>query len=402
MTSFGYATKEYFSDQKIQSATYQNRPALAMIPKYEDFYGESYRLPVTYADIGSRSAAFATAYANKGAFAGAKFLLTRASDYVLADLDNQTLLATSNDKGAFMKAGMATVESALNSIANTMENDLFSDGGGSRGQASSPGASTTFTLVDIEDIVRWEVGYVVAASANSDGSSPRTGTQAVTAINRDAGVLTGAANWTTAITSFANNDYIFMAGDTGTSGGKKIKGFLAWVPTSAPGATTFFGVDRSVDTARLGGVRIDGTALPIEEAVVGCMYKIFRDGNGMPDKGYMGPNKYRDFVNALGSKVLYTEHKVGEVGFTGIKVIGSGATAEIFPAWAQKNSRCHLLTTKDWGFYSLKKAPQIIEQQGPNGNVWHYNLSADTWQLTCGYYGQVGCAAPGRSGVVSL
>lgn len=397
MTSFAYATKEFFNDQKVEWLTYTERPLLALLPKKRDFYGESYRLPQTYSNIPSRSQTFATAYTNKGTFSGAKFLLTRDHDYALADLDNETRLSTSNNKGAFMAAAAATVEAAISAISDSLEINLFGNSSGSRGQVGAyTGGATTFTLSDIEDVVKYEVGMIIVADDTATGASPRTGSGTVTNVNRDTGVITGSAAWDTAITGFAVNDYLFAAGDTG--GNAMISGLSAWVPDTAPTSTPFFGVDRSVDTSRLGGIRFNGTGLAIEEALNGTAYLIHRDGAGRPDFALLGLQKYRDLINDLGDKVRYMDHKIGEVGFTTIMVTAGRGPIKVMGCWAQKNTRAHLIQSDTWGLYSLGMAPQMIEEEG-GGKLWHYNLSTDSWQLTVGYYAQLGCSAVGKNGV---
>lgn len=393
MTSFAYATKEYFDDQKVEWLTYTERPLLALLPKYKDFYGESYRLPQTYSNIPSRSQTFSTAYTNKGTFSGAKFLLTRDHDYALADLDNETRLATGNNKGAFMAAAAATVEAAINAISDSLEINLFGNMSGSRGVVSTVSA-TQILLSDIEDVVKFEVGMILKADDTASGASPRTGSEPITAIDRDTGILTAAA-WTD-ISGITAGDYLFCEGDTG--GSAMISGLSAWVPDSAPTSSAFFGVDRTADTTRLGGVRYDGTGLSMEEALNGLAYRIHRDGAGRPDFALMGLQKYRDLINELGDKVRYMDHKIGEVGFTTVAVTAGRGPVKVMGCWAQKNTRCHMIQSDTWGLYSLGNAPQMIEEEG-GGKLWHYNLSTDSWQLTVGYYAQLGSRAVGKNGV---
>lgn len=395
MTSFAYATKEYFDDQKVEWLTYTERPLLALLPKYKDFYGDSYRLPQTYGNIPSRSQTFATAYTNKGNFSGAKFLLTRDHDYALADLDNETRLATSNNKGAFMAAAAATVEAAINAISDSLEISLFGDMSGARGVVSTV-STTEILLADIEDIVKFEVGMILVFDDTSTGASPRAGTEAITAINRDTGVLTGV-DWSTANATIG--DYIFAEGDTG--GNAMISGLAAWVPDSAPSSATFFSVNRALDTTRLGGVRFDGTGLSMEEALNGLAYRIQRDGSGVSDFALLGLQKYRDLINELGDKVRYMDHKIGEVGFTTVAVTAGRGPVKVMGCWAQKNTRAHMIQSNTWGLYSLGNCPQLIESDGKSegGGLWGYNKSADSWQLSVGYYAQLGCKAVGKNGV---
>lgn len=44
LTSFDFALKEYYTDEKVEDLVYRDNPFLAMVPKREDFYGK--KLPV--------------------------------------------------------------------------------------------------------------------------------------------------------------------------------------------------------------------------------------------------------------------------------------------------------------------------------------------------------------------
>lgn len=112
----------------------------------------------------------------------------------------------------------------------------------------------------------------VQASSTDSISGVRAGYTYVTAVNRSTGTVT--VNSAAAITAFADNDYLFPRGDIDG----EIKGLEAWIPAADPGATSFFGVDRSVDVTRLGGLRKDLSGKPIEEALMEACELTYREG----------------------------------------------------------------------------------------------------------------------------
>jgi hypothetical protein len=122
---------------------------------------------------------------------------------------------------------------------------------------------------------------VVGASPNSDGSSPRTGTTTVAGVNLSAGTvtLTSAA----AITSFADNDFLFNAGDVGTCW----EGMETCTPLTAPtGGDSFRGADRSVYPELLSGSRLTTTVSlgqTIEESIGQAAIAVSQAGGKITD-----------------------------------------------------------------------------------------------------------------------
>lgn len=393
LTSFDFALKEYYTDQRVERLTYKNKPLLALMPKFEEFYGDSLPVPVIYGDSQGRSATFSTAVTNKTSTKGVRFRLTRDHDYSLADVDNETLLASENNKGAFMRAAVTEMDSAIHSLSTSMHIDMYRSGSGSRAQVAST-STVTLTLLDADDICLFEVGQELVADDNEPGTSLRTGSATVTGIDRDAGTLTTDSNWTAQITGLTANDYLFVQGDPTA----KIKGLSAWIPTAAPGATAFFGVDRTVDTTRLGGNRVTATGLPAEEQLIKLATRIGREG-GSPDYCFCDFSYYEGLQKALGAKVQYMDLKAGDVGFTAILVNGPRGPIKVIPDHACQSDRIYMLQMENWKFYGLGKAPRVLNT---DGNMWLRLSSSDSVEIRYGYYGQVGCNAPGWSGVATI
>jgi hypothetical protein len=216
-----------------------------------------------------------------------------------------------------------------------------------------------------------------------------TGSVTVNGINRDTGVLTVDA--LTAIDSGSGvtaDDYIFQEGDYD----EKISGLRAWVPNSAPSATPFFNVDRTADVTRLGGIRYDASAMPIEEGLISAASRAAREG-AKPSHCFMN---YVDFANlekALGSKVQYVDLKAkADIGFRGILINGPRGPINVVPDQNCPSGRAFMLQLDVWKLYSLGKCPRILDSDGLK---MLRESSADAVQVRVGYYAQVGCRAPG-------
>lgn len=394
-TNFAYALKTLWPQSRIQNTVYKDNPALALITKHENFYGANMVLAVRYADSQGRSATFSTAQTNKGNHAGVAFTLTRAPDYGLGSVNTETILASKSDAGALVKALDTEMGSVTNSLKRSMGIGMYRSGTGSIGQisAGSTVGNPAITLSNINDVTNFEVGMVVTLHA-TDGAAQRTGTNTITAVDRDAGTLTTTTAWTTGVSAAAASDYICQQGDLNL----KVKGFAAWLPTTAPTSTAFFGVDRSVDTTRLGGKRVDISALNPEEGLVTAAMALGREG-ASPDYTFMNFVDFKNVEISLGSKVQYVDMAVGEIGFRGIKINGPKGFITLLPDQNCPAGIAYMLQMDTWGLYSLGPAPQLLDV---DGNKMLREASSDGVEFRLASYAQIGCEAPGYNAVLTL
>ena len=265
LTSFASALKVHYTSDRIENMVYQDNPLLAMLPKYEQFGGKNLPIPIIHGNPQVRSAVFATAQANKTSSQLKDFVLTRKQDYSLASISNEVLEASKGNQNAFMEAATTEIDGAIHSATRSLAIALYGTGSGSIGQVSNSSFSTAvLQLTEPADVTNFEVGQKLQTSATNGGGSVRTGTLEVVGVDRDLGTVTMSGNLSAGISAIAQNDYIFVQGDYDA----KVKGLRAWLPDSAPSNTPFFSVDRTADVTRLGGIRFDGSAMPIEEALI--------------------------------------------------------------------------------------------------------------------------------------
>lgn len=402
VTALSDALKQALPSKRIMFVGYRNNPLLGLVPKVTNFGGDVYRCPIWYGGNQGVSALFAKAQANKTGGLYESFNLTRVRKYGLTSIGLEALLASESDAHAFLKARVAEVDNTVRNVSNDIGHDLYGNFGGSRGRIASGSASVTLTLTNLEDIVHFHKGMKIVSddTDGTAGGSDDGEAIEIASVDLDAGTITKTGgNWN-ASGNFAANDFLFREGDFGLC----ISGLASWLPAAAPGATLHFGVDRSVDPVRLGGVRYDGTGEAIEEAFIGAATRLGREG-AEPDVIMMNHKDFGKFKKSLGSNVVYDVMKSTNVpvGFTAIKLVGFGKGGEI-RVLADRNCPqgiAYMLQLDTWQFATLGDAPRMLEVPNKQGSfIWDFN--ADSVEVRTGFYGQLGCFAPGFNARIAL
>ena len=323
--------------------------------------------------------------------------MTRAKDYSLASIDNETIEASKGNANAFMEAATTEIDGAIHSAARSLAIAMFGSGSGSIGRIATTTtiASPTLQLSSVESVTNFEVGQTLVLSTTDGGGSVKSGTLVVVGVDRDLGQLTFADDIDNLVATAATNDYIFVQGDYDA----KIKGLAAWIPASAPTSSPFFGVDRSVDATRLGGIRFDGTSQPVEEALIGAAHRVAREG-GKPTHCVMNYEKFAQLEKELGVKVRYTDLKATNyIGFRGIQINGPRGVINVYADQNCPANVAYMLQMDVWKLYSLGKAPKILDTDGLK---MLRDSSADSVEIRVGYYAQIGCRAPGWNARIAL
>lgn len=403
-TAAAAALKVLYDDQKVTKLFYDDNPFLALVPKYEDFGGSSYPVPVTVSPGQGRSAAIATAIANQTASIKVKFDITRISDYTVASITNEMLEASRTDKMAFLRLAEDEIDTKMQGFANTIAADILRSGTGSIGQVGTGGVSTgVITLADANSVVNFEVNQVLRCSnGTTDGNTVRAAKGYVIAVDRDAGTVTVASDAfggnAATPASWAASEYLSIDGDINL----KPKGIAAWIPATAPTSTAFFGVDRSIDPTRLGGIRVDGSGKQIQEAIVDASMRVAREG-GTPDLFLTNFVSYGALEKELGTKVNYCDLKgPGEIGFRGIRINGHKGEIKVLADRSMPGTLGYMLQLNTWKLLSLNQAPHI-QNYGLNSEMgWLRVTTADALEArACAYY-NLACLKPGANARVSL
>jgi len=418
------ALKELYTDDKdyMKNLVYSKNPWLALVPKNESpdgFAGKYIPVPLEYGNPQGRAHTFANAQNQQTASSVISYFVYAVQDYQLVTITNLLMEQTKSNAGAFVDEASRTLDNGFRNLSNNMAFELFSGGTASRGVISSAGVSysapnLSFTLANPQQVVQFEVGMTLQASA-TDGGAALQNTPGtidaiqITSVNRATGAISGTVVQGSPQSSWAAGDYLQVLGDIGIAGSSTIAGMLglsglaAWVPgTTPPSNDNFWGVNRSADPTRLAGLRYDATNFTIEEGLTSALAYGNREGAAF-DLIIMDFASYAALVNSLGAKVQYVqlEHDEVEVAFEAIHFHSAYGKIPVVADRSCPAQTAYCLTTDTWKLRTLGKAPHILTY-GMEGLEGLRVGNADALEIRIAYYGNLICSAPGYNMVVAL
>lgn len=417
------ALKELYKDDKeyMKDLVYKENPFLALVPKDESpdgFAGKYIPVPLEYGVPQGRSHSFSNAQSNQTATALASFFVYVISDYQLVTITNLLMEQTKSNAGAFVDAAKLQMDGGFRNITNNIAFELFGSGTASRGTSTSASTQngvvaggTVLPLSNAQQIVNFEVGMLLRASA-TDGGAISDDTVIITAVDRSAGIIYGTASDSSLDTEWGIGSaaaYLSQDGDLPTAGASStssylaLSGLAAWIPVASPGSSdNFWGVNRSADPTRLGGLRYDARSYTIEEGMTNALAFANREG-AKPDICIMDFASYAALVNSLGAKVQYVQikHDEVEVAFDGIMFQSAYGKITVLADRSCPPQTAYVLTMSTLKLRSLGKVPHILTY-GMEGLEGLRVGNADALEIRIGYYGNLICSAPGWNMVVQL
>ena len=408
LTSLANAIKECYPKARFLNPIYKDAPFLARVPKEEKFFGNKVVVPVRYGISQGVSATFANAKTLSLATSSLieRFELVRKKKYGFAVIDHETIKATSADEGAFVRALTEEIDSMLLALKRRLAWDLYRNGHGRVGTVGSLSGST-ITLANTEDVVGWEKGMVIQASTSEDtGILHNSGaTLTVSAVNRATGVITFSAGVTATISAVTTSDSLFAYGDRNNAASPSqycIAGLKSWIPQSAPATTdSFLNVNRSSDPTRLAGQRVDGSSVPIEEALIDGAVQVGREAGALTDY-FVSFNNWAKLEKALGARARYTEESISGtagVGFKALEVSGPGGTIKVFADAYCPADTAFGLDLDSWKLRTMGPMISVLEE---DGLMMLRQSDANGYESRHAFYGELGCDAPGHNVNVKL
>lgn len=283
----------------VGDAASREHPLFSNIRKVAKFRGESFRYSVQYGNPQGVSGTMTSAQAGAAASKGLQFEAFRFKKYGIITLDGEAIAAAEGDDGALVDLVTRETDGIISEMVDSLAFDLYRDGTGKRGKVSAI-ATNTLTLTVADDARNFKVDMTVIASTNANGSSPRTGSTKVAAVDEDAGTVTLVS--AAAITSLSVNDFLFRAGDPATC----VEGLEVCTPLTAPTiGESFRTKDRGVDPPRLAGSRVSDLNNVIEENAGLVGVKISQRGRKAKEY-YLNPVNFYQVVKRQGARVEYT------------------------------------------------------------------------------------------------
>jgi hypothetical protein len=399
----------YYSGNVINDLTLGEDPALAMLERKEDA-GKTNAFPIITGNNQSSAADFATSQGIAGNLIAKQWTITMAKHYNTAQIDGDLIAYSKNDMNMFIEEASASIDASFQGAARRSSLHLFREGWGDLGQVTET-SGTTATLASASGVTRpdwarnFEEGMVLQFADDQNASTLRDSgdTLTVTAVNEDAGTITLSATLAN-ISGIAAYDFMFPKGErenSATPSRLVMSGFGAWLPSSAPSSTAFFGVDRTSHVTRLGGQRYTGTSVTVRQALRNLAVKISAAG-GKPTDCYIGFDRWNELASDLGSQVEYADIKVGAeaaVSFRSIVLNGPKGPIRVTASNACPEDRAYMIQRDTWKLLSAGRAIGFLDED--NLKMLRQG-SSDGYEVRIGGYHQLACTAPGWNGVATL
>jgi hypothetical protein len=361
LTTVAVLFKHLYMDGQTAAITQRDHPLFARIDKQPGFVGDQFNYVLRYGNPQGVSGGFTNSQNNSSGSKGVQLAAKRKVKYGDIVLNGEAMAAAEGNKGAFYDLVTMETEGILQEMGDSFAFDLYRSGNGIRGQRATGGLSgNAVTLVTVDDARNFKVGMTVGASPNSDGSVPRVGTTTVAQVDEDAGTVTLANAGS--ITSFSDLDYLFRDGDPGTC----MEGLEVLTPLTAPiTGDSFRGIDRSVDTRRLAGVRVSDTNTTIEENAGLIAVKIAQVGQvTRPDECYLNPIRFWQVARRENAKVMYEAGADATYGFQAINIATPAGVLKCFSDPDCPTNRIRVVSSKFHYLKHLRPLPHIIDDDG--------------------------------------
>lgn len=354
----------YQTDDMIEDIMRSN-PMLGMVKHSTEGGGQHRHVVVKHTRPQGRSNTFSNAQSNRRGTKRAAFDVTWVSGYQLGGVDGDVIDDAGGNAVILIDHLKAEMDGCFENIKDDLGFNVFRNYGGARGQCSNDPTDLngTVTLTNAEDITHFEVGMVLTASTD-DGTgagTDRAGTGEVATIDREAGSFT----YTGTITGITTNDYLFVQGDHGA----KMHGLDSWCPSSTPTSTPFFGVDRSVEPERLGGVRYDA-ATPSDttrEALVNQAVRFRRWNKGLkPDIACVSPLVYGALDIAMESdkRVVELKSPNGSIGYEAIRLSTPAGSVDVFEDASCQSDTSWMMDSNSFCFETVGPMIRILDEDG--------------------------------------
>lgn len=419
LTSFSAFLKTRYTPEHIQNVTEHERILYAKTPKDGNCSGEEYDEPIIVSNpqgIGATRAIVQTnqAQVQPGSnLIGKKWRLTFGDYKAGVVVDEKTIRASKDDMGSFLRGKGAELDGLLEALADHYAILQYGDSGHSLGSFTI--SSGVCTLVNPDDIVNFQIGMQIQASAN-DGTS--TGHSLlgsgsigyVGAVDINAGTFTvgsADANPVVAATpaSWTGTMFAFRVGDFGGGATPNVffSGLGAWLTAAAPSATSWYGLDRT-SSPYLSGVRLSATDIAgagieqrLKRLVTRC---VGRWGGPGPNEIYINPEKWQNLADSLESRGQRPlDGKMATFGYQYLQLTAGGKKVDVLADRYAPFSTAWALAMKYWKFRSYGP---IIDILRGDGNEMLRSTSTDTYEVRVVSFPVFSTPAPSYSGRVAL
>ncbi len=251
------------------------------------------------------------------------------------------------------------------------EKVLFKNHGNARAQISTVGTNV-IQLTSALDARQVSIG-VFLRFATTDGTSGslKLGVAQVIRIDEGLGKLYCTGNWSDAVATIANADYIFLDGSFGYGR----QGLPSWLPATAPSSGTLFNtVDRAVHETRLAGHRVTASLGDIAGSWRDILTRIKGSGGKGTNTVLTSVEMASRFCEQLEQKVTYNDLE-GEagIGISSVKFQAAGMKLNVVDSWACPDNVAYVLPKEKLEI--IHSTDGLMEVVDEDGNIFARNAT---------------------------
>lgn len=381
----------------LPQAQFTKFNVISEIEKRTDFVGDDYAIAIETESPQGLGIDIPTAQA---AAAQSKFyraVITRLESYGLVRIKGQALrTATLKGDGALVDLWTHELDGIELSYLKHLEILSMGAGNGVMGTIASGQAGTQITLTVAEDVANFAVGMPLQLVSDTTLSpTVRPGRGTITAVDRAAGKLTLASNWTSVFSGATAGDSIVLYGDAASNATNNVPaGMRVWLQGgSAPG--TWKNLTRNDDPVRLASQLLDMTGLPMAESIIDLESLIVTQGHQPKLRLICHPRDFRQVKKTLFGKVAFTQGGGSPtIGFDGAKFQGNNGLIDVLQSPFCPKTNVFLKNMQRFALYSAGSAPMPM-------NFGKENMitlaTDDAAEARIGTYGDFGESAPVES-----
>lgn len=368
--NFGQANQtalaEYFIERYNlvgRDAEYtKNRPTLRMMPRdavkltQGNFFDETLRIANGF------SGSSDWVEGNKNYSVSTKVKWRIGDPYAqYGRLSFDTVALARNNLGTLIDIKGSEADGVRDEMLNTLEFELWNDGTGARGQATTVSGSTTVlaTLSNPSDVYNFPFGAIVTSNVARDGSgTAHTNRYKVTDLDPIGGTVTLTRTIDNS-SAIANADFIHVVG----SAGNYMPGISTFIPSSAP-SDVLYGVTRTANPA------LSGWRFPFKASISETIQRAFAT------MGRWVNRAAGQFVVCLSTTdwLLLSMEREGRVfedptsmakwGLEGLTVRTPFGPITCVAIPQMTDGRGYVIDWTSWKLFTLKNLPHVVDEDG--------------------------------------